>query len=115
MSLRKKLVSSKPAFKATVMPDFFLDYIISFQGGLGEMTDRFEDVAKRGGGNLLGWKHTIGRGGKASNFAAQLGKLGAYTAPIIETDILGRTLLSNFDHYLHMAHTKTDGQVAQHG
>ncbi|TMI43034.1 hypothetical protein E6H19_10625, partial [Candidatus Bathyarchaeota archaeon] len=109
MSLRKKLVSSKPAFKATVMPDFFLDYIISFHGGLGEMTDRFEDVAKRGGGNLLGWKHTIGRGGKASNFAAQLGKLGADTAPIIETDVLGRTLLSHFADYLDLSHVKTDG------
>jgi len=112
MSLRKKLVSSKPAFKATVMPDFFLDYIISFHGGLGEMTDRFEDVAKRGGGNLLGWKHTIGRGGKASNFAAQLGKLGADTAPIIETDILGRTLLSHFADYLDLSHVKTDGQLS---
>src|SRR5438445_11033452 len=89
------------------MQDYFLKYIISFHGGHGEMTDRFEYVAKRGGGNLLGWKHTIGRGGKASNFAAQLGKLGADTAPIIETDILGRTLLSHISDYLDLSHFKS--------
>src|SRR5215831_21196225 len=100
VSLRQKIVGAKPEFKAVVMPDFFLDYILSYHGKLDEMTSRLEAVAKQGGGNILGWKHTIGRGGKASNFAAQLGKLGAKAVPIVETDALGLKLLSHFAGYL---------------
>ncbi len=112
VSLREKLMEAKPGFRTVVMPDFFLDYILSYHGKLDEMTGRLEAVAKQGGGNLLGWRHTIGRGGKASNFAAQLGKLGAETIPILETDPLGHKLLSHFAEYLDLSHVKTDGRMS---
>src|SRR6184192_2530545 len=76
------------------MPDFFLDYILTYPGTLNELTASFLEVAQRGGGNLLGWAHTIGRGGNASNMVAQLSKLGCEVVPIIETDELGR-IVSN--------------------
>jgi len=45
------------------MPDFFLDYVLAFPGELDQIARAMVDVAERGGGNLLGWKHLVGRGG----------------------------------------------------
>ena len=70
--LKETLAGAKPSFKVVVMPDFFLDYILTYPGTLNELTASFLEVAQRGGGNLLGWAHTIGRGGNASNMVAQL-------------------------------------------
>ncbi len=70
--LKETLTHAKPSFKVVVMPDFYLDYILTYPGKLEDLTASFLEVAQRGGGNLLGWGHTVGRGGNASNVVAQL-------------------------------------------
>ena len=112
-ALKEKLASAKPDFKVVVMPDFFLDYILTSPGKLEEMTASFVDVAKRGGGNLQGWKHTIGRGGNASNVVAQLSKFGCQVVPIIETDELGKTVLQHFLKDVDLSHVKTTGAMSR--
>src|SRR2546429_3856038 len=91
--LKETLTHAKPSFRVVVMPDFYLDYILTYPGKLEDLTASFMEVAQRGGGNLLGWGHTVGRGGNASNVVAQLSKLGCQVVPIIETDQLGKTVL----------------------
>src|SRR5438309_9615809 len=90
--LKQTLTHAKPGFKVVVMPDFYLDYILTYPGKLEDLTASFVAVAQRGGVNLLGWGHTAGRGGNASNVLAQLSKLGCQFVPIIQTDELGRTV-----------------------
>jgi len=68
--LKQTLTHAKPGFKVVVMPDFYLDYILTYPGKLEDLTASFVEVAQRGGGNLLGWRHTVGRGGNASNVVA---------------------------------------------
>src|SRR5215472_14803113 len=81
-------------FKVAAMPDFFLDYVLGFPGKLEDLAGVMIRVAEKGGGNILGWKHMIGRGGNASNFSAQLAKLGVDVVPVIETDELGKGILT---------------------
>src|SRR5712664_4406906 len=95
LALKEKL-GEKPGFKVVAMPDFYLDYILAFPGKLDQMASAMVDVAERGGGNLLGSKHLVGRGGNASNLSAQLSKLGVNVVPIIETDEFGRMALAQF-------------------
>jgi len=112
LALQEKLVE-KPGFKVVAMPDFFLDYILAFPGKLDQMTGAMVDVAGRGGGNLLGWKHLIGRGGNASNFSAQLSKLGVVVVPVIETDEFGRIALAQFLKDVDLSHVTTTGTLSR--
>ena len=112
-ALKQTLLRAKPSFKAVVMPDFFLDYVLTHPGGLDEMTASFRNVAERGGGNLSGWKHAVGRGGNASNVVAQLSKLGCEVVPIIETDELGRIVLEHFLKGVDLSHVKATGTMSR--
>jgi len=112
LALKEKL-GEKPGFKVVAMPDFFLDYILAFPGKLDQMTGAMVDVAGRGGGNLLGWKHLIGRGGNASNFSAQLSKLGVTVVPVIETDEFGRIALAQFLKDVDLSHVTTTGSLSR--
>jgi len=111
-SLKEKL-AKKPGFKVVAMPDFYLDYVLAFPGKLDEMASAMVDVAGRGGGNLLGWKHLIGRGGNASNFSAQLSKLGVSVVPVIETDEFGRIVLAQFLKDVDLSHVTTTGSLSR--
>lgn len=111
--LKQALASAKPGFKVVVMPDFFLDYILTYPGNLQDLTASFLEVAQRGGGNLLGWRHTLGRGGNASNVVAQLAKFGCEVIPIIETDELGRTILQHFLKGVDLSHVRTTGTMSR--
>src|SRR5204862_3683364 len=95
------------------MPDFYLDYILTYPGKLEDLTASFLEVAQRGGGNLLGWGHTVGRGGNASNVVAQLSKLGCQVVPIIETDQLGKTVLQHFLKGVDLSHVRTTGTMSR--
>lgn len=110
--LREKLTRVKPGFTVVAMPDFFLDYIVSFPGGLEDMTKAFAEVAGRGGGNLVGWKHSVGRGGNSSNLVAQLAKLGAPATPIIETDETGFAVLARALPNVDLSHVRTTGALS---
>jgi sugar/nucleoside kinase (ribokinase family) len=108
LALKEKL-AEKPQFKIAAMPDFYLDYILAFPGKLDEMSKTMLEVAERGGGNILGWKHLVGRGGNASNFSAQLLRLGAKVSPIVETDEFGRIALTHFLKDADMSHVRSTG------
>jgi sugar/nucleoside kinase (ribokinase family) len=95
------------------MPDFYFDYVLAFPGKLDEMTSAMVDVAGRGGGNLLGWKHLIGRGGNASNFSAQLASLNVNVIPIIETDAFGKTAMAHFLKGVDLSHVRSTGSVSR--
>ena len=95
------------------MPDFFLDYVLSFPGNLDEMTKAMTEVAARGGGNILGWKHMVGRGGNSSNFSAQLSRLGARVTPVIETDEFGKLALSQFLKGVDLSHVSNMGSLSR--
>ncbi len=112
MVLREKLANAKPEFKVVAMPDFYLDYLLHYPGKLEEMTASFERVAEKGGGNLLGWKHSVGRGGNSSNLVAQLAKLGVNVVPIIETDELGYAILARSLKNVDLSHVKTTGTLS---
>jgi sugar/nucleoside kinase (ribokinase family) len=112
LDLKEKL-SVKPRFKVVAMPDFFIDYILAFPGKIEEMAKAMADVAGRGGGNLLGWKHLVGRGGNASNFSAQLSRLGVDVVPVIETDEFGGTALAQFLKNTDLSHVKTTGSLSR--
>ncbi len=111
--LKETLAQAKPQFKVVVMPDFFLDYILAYPGKLEELTASFQEVAQRGGGNLLGWRHTVGRGGNASNVVAQLSRLGCEVTPIIETDELGGIVLQHFLKGADLSHVRTTGTMSR--
>jgi sugar/nucleoside kinase (ribokinase family) len=113
LKLKETLASAKPVFKVVVMPDFFLDYILTYPGKLEDLTASFLEVAQRGGGNLLGWRHTVGRGGNASNVVAQLSKLGCEVVPIIETDELGKTVLQHFLKGVDLSHVRATGTMSR--
>lgn len=111
--LKEKLVSASPSFKAVVMPDFFLDYVLGYPGRLDELASSLSKVAERGGGNLLGWRHLVGRGGNASNVVAQLARLGCDVVPIVETSELGKLMLEYFLKGVDLSHVKTTGSMAR--
>jgi len=112
-SALKEKLAKKPGFKVVAMPDFFLDYVLTFPGKLDEMARAMVDVAGRGGGNLLGWKHLVGRGGNASNFSAQLSNLDVNVVPIIETDEFGKMALAHFLKGADLSHVTSTGSVSK--
>jgi ribokinase len=112
LSLKEKL-AEKSTFKVVALPDFFLDYILAFPGKLDEMTGRLAEVAAKGGGNLLGMTHIVGRGGNATNFSAQLAKLGVKVIPVIETDEFGKTALAQFLKDVDLSHVRSTGSLSR--
>ena len=111
-ALKEKLANTI-GFKVVAMPDFFLDYVLSFPGGFDEMTNAMKEVAERGGGNILGWKHLVGRGGNSSNVSAQLSRFGASVTPIIETDEFGKLALSQFLKGTDLSHVSSTGLLSR--
>src|SRR5438874_12301828 len=83
--LKETLNRARPSFKVVVMPDFYLDYILTYPGKLEDLTASFLEVAQRGGGNILGWGHTVGRGGQGSSVGGRLAKLGCQVVAAAET------------------------------
>lgn len=112
-SALKEKLSKKPGFKVVAMPDFYLDYVLSFPGNLDELMKAMSEVAERGGGNILGWRHLVGRGGNSSNFSAHLSKLGATVTPIIETDEFGKLALSQFLKGIDLSHVSSTGSLSR--
>jgi len=110
--LKDKLTEAKPDFTVVAMPDFFLDYLVSFPGKLEDMTKAFAEVAGRGGGNLVGWKHSVGRGGNCSNLVAQLARLGVRATPVIETDAIGHAVLAKALPNVDLSHVRTTGTLS---
>ena len=77
-----------------VMPDFFLDRLITLEQTPSEFADTVKDVAGRKGGSVDGIRQTDIRGGNAPNVASALATLGAKVTPIVCTSALGKQLLT---------------------
>ncbi|HKZ93783.1 MAG TPA: carbohydrate kinase family protein [Candidatus Bathyarchaeia archaeon] len=100
-------------FKVVVMPDFFIDRFVTYQGSSEEFSSAVAEVAERRGGNIHGIKQMELRGGNAANTAAGLASLGAKVYPIITTDTFGFHLLKFYLRALgaDLSYIKDDGEV----
>jgi sugar/nucleoside kinase (ribokinase family) len=106
----------KPAkkFSVVVMPDFFLDRLVTYEGNLNHFSKAMAEVAERKGGSIHGIKQLELRGGNAANTAAALATLGAKVYPIISTSWLGLHLLKFYlDPFeVDLSHVKTGGKMS---
>ena len=100
-------------FSVVVMPDFFIDRFVTYQGDLKNFSAAVAKVAERRGGNIHGVKQMELRGGNAANTAAALTSLGARAYPIITTNALGLNFLKFYLKPLgvDLSHVKSDGEV----
>lgn len=80
-------------FGVVVMPDFFLDRLVSLEWTVKAFSNRLNNVVERKGGSIDGVTQTELRGGNAVNTASALAMLGARVIPIICTDNIGRQLI----------------------
>ncbi len=97
-----------------VMPDFFLDRLITYEGNAKKLYNAVAAVARRKGGSIHGIKQTELRGGNAANTAAALAALGAKVHPIINTSPLGLHLLKLYLEPLgvDLTHVKDHGELS---
>ncbi len=97
-----------------VLPDFFLDRLVSLEWNLSDFSELANDVALRKGGSLDGISQTDMRGGNAINVASALASLGAKVIPIICTSEFGLQQLSYFlkDHPVDVSHVKIREKVS---
>ncbi len=101
-------------FSVVVMPDFFLDRLVTYEGDVEQLSKALAEVAKRKGGTIHGVKQTELRGGNAANTAAALAALGAKVHPIINTSPLGLHLLKFYlePFGVDLSHVITSGAMA---
>jgi len=84
------------SFSVVVMPDFFIDRFISYEGDIQDFCKVLFDIAGRKGGSINGIRQMDFRGGNAANTAAALAVLGVKVHPIIHTSPLGLNLLKHY-------------------
>jgi ribokinase len=101
-------------FSVVVMPDFFLDRLVTYEGDVKHFSKAIAEVAKRKGGSIHGVKQLELRGGNATNTAAALAALGAQVYPIIDTSPLGLHLLKFYlePFGVDLSHVKTSGRMS---
>jgi len=101
-------------FSVVVMPDFFIDRLVTYSGEVEQFSQTIAEVAGRFGGNIHGVEQMELRGGNAANTAAALGALGAMVFPIIKTGPLGLHLLKYYLAPLgvDLSHVKVNGEAA---
>jgi sugar/nucleoside kinase (ribokinase family) len=80
-------------FNVVVMPDFFLDRLVSLGFGVEAFCGDLRSAAKKKGGSIDGIGQIDMRGGNAVNTASALAELGASVTPIVCTSKLGLKLL----------------------
>jgi sugar/nucleoside kinase (ribokinase family) len=76
-----------------VMPDFFVDRLISLDCDAKDFSKTLENIIKRKGGSIDGIDQTELRGGNAVNTASALAALGMKVTPIVCTSKLGQQLI----------------------
>jgi sugar/nucleoside kinase (ribokinase family) len=102
------------SFSVVVMPDFFMDRFVSYEGNVKDFCKTISDIADRKGGSINGIRQMDFRGGNAANTVAALAVLGAKVYPIIHTSPLGLTLLKHYLqlHGVDLSYTKADGETS---
>lgn len=99
--------------EVVVMPDFFVDRVVSFPGTMAKLSRELLRVAKQGGGNIPLTKQLMLRGGNAANTGAALAKLGARVHLIARTSELGLKLLKILlGRGVDLSRVKTGGKLA---
>ncbi|MFW9799310.1 MAG: carbohydrate kinase family protein [Candidatus Thorarchaeota archaeon] len=94
------------------MPDFFVDHFI-IDRSLEDFIQGLRQLAKQGGGNLLGSTQFIRRGGNAVNTASALLSLGLDPVLIVTTDDYGAKILPTLVHPdLDLSHIHKDGRLS---
>lgn len=101
------------AFHIVMLPDFFVDHIVSLDS-VEKTCSMVKTLAAQGGGNLPGITQRIHQGGNAANTALGLARLGMRTHLICRTDAFGLTLLEYFlgKQNVDLSGVKSDGSVA---
>lgn len=92
-ALLEVLRSPLPSPEVVLMPDFYLDHFVKFEGDLELLIRSIRETAERGGGNLPMSKQAIARGGNAANAAAALSRMGGRPYLVAKADDLGLWLL----------------------
>ena len=113
--LLHSLKKQKPKeFGVAVIPDFFLDRLVTYDGDVKHFSKAVAEVAMRKGGGIHGVKQLELRGGNATNTASTLAALGAKVYPIINTSSLGLHLLKFYLDPLgiDLTHVRTRGKMA---
>jgi sugar/nucleoside kinase (ribokinase family) len=98
--------------KTVVMPDFFLDRLISLDWDAAEFSELVAEVTKRKGGSIDGISQTDQRGGNAINVASALAHLDIAVTPIICTSEFGMQQIKyHFQNTpIDLSHIKTSGK-----
>jgi sugar/nucleoside kinase (ribokinase family) len=95
-----------------VLPDFFVDHFVLVPS-FDEFIENLKNLAKQGGGNLLGSEQFIRRGGNCVNTASALHALGLNSKLIVTTDEYGASLLDALaPDGLDLSHVHRDGQLS---
>jgi ribokinase len=100
--------------RVVVMPDFFLDRIVSYPSSLRDLAGDMARIIDQKGGSLDGIKQKELRGGNAANTASALARLGVSVYPIICTSELGDCLLEFYLGKLgvDLSHVKICGEIS---
>lgn len=91
--LQRFLESEIEELNVVVMPDFFLDRLVSLNCNVEAFSEIFGNVVRRKGGSIDGIEQTEFRGGNAINTASALAVLAVKTTPIVCTSKLGEQLI----------------------
>jgi ribokinase len=113
-SLSKHLSSMKESQRVVVMPDFYFDHFVFYDGTFKSLQQMIADVANQGGGNIPLTTQSVLRGGNAINCASALAALGAQVYFIGRTNELGLQLLKYYfpQENVDLSGVKTDGELA---
>jgi ribokinase len=104
----------KQVVRVAIMPDFFFDHIVDYDGSFKSLQEKIEEVANQGGGNIPSTTQSVMRGGNSINCVSGLATLGANVAFIGRTSALGLHLLEYFlpNENVDLTGVKTDGKLA---
>jgi len=106
------LSTSREVPYPVILPDFFVDHFVlvpKFE----EFINNLKELAKQGGGNLLGNEQFIRRGGNSVNTASALLSLGLDAKLIATTDEYGKSLLTALaPDGLDLSHVHTNGRLS---
>jgi len=80
-------------FNVVVMPDFFLDRLVTLNQDLNTFSKQLRTITKNKGGSIDGIAQTELRGGNAVNTASALASLGVKVFPIVCTSKFGLQIL----------------------
>ncbi|MFW9883655.1 MAG: carbohydrate kinase family protein [Candidatus Thorarchaeota archaeon] len=98
--------------RPVILPDFYVDHFV-IAGQFDEFIKGLTALAKQGGGNLLGNKQFLRRGGNSVNTASALLALGLNPVLIITTDDYGSAILPTLvSSDLDLSHVHTDGRLS---